>query len=979
MLWGRAAEEAAVAGTVTSAARGAGGALLLRGGPGVGKSALLEHAGATAPPGMRVLRATGAEPEQAMAFAALHQLLLPVTGRLESLPGPQRDAVRGALGLSQAPSDARFLVAAGVLSLLGEVAADDHGHRDGDGGDGGGRGLLCLLDDVQWFDRASLDVLLFAARRLADDRVAMLFAMRADAGPVVRDVPELRIGDLDPDSAAAMLAERAGRGSGPEPTPVAAPVRARIVALTGGNPLALAEAADLLTAEQLAGRAPLPDPLPVGPTLFGDQVARLPGTARPVLLAAAAEGRGDLDLVLRAARRLGGDPAGLEAAEAAGLVEAAGARLRLRHPLVRSAVYAAASPAERRRAHASLAEELARTGDEDRSAWHRAAAATGRDAEVADALAASAGRARERGGYADAAAALARSADLTPDPAVRARRLADAATAAWLGGRPGQAESHLAEARELAATIGPTSTTGTAEATDTAEATGTPRTAEATRTAEAAGTAQATRSAAGTGAAGAAGASLLAELTRLRGRFELNRGDADEARRLLQDGAERVRAHDPALALGLLADASEAAGMVGDTAAIVDLGRRAEDLPGGFTRQVVAGIGAMLDGDTGRGGALLRNALRAADGLDDAAGLLWAAAAASYLGEADASADLAVRAGRVARHSGMAGQLPVVLEFVATAERFGGRFALSAAVADEGLALAREAGYTNSAAAHLANLAAVAAVRGHEDDCARLAREALEIAIPHRLGLRVSVATYALGLLDLGMGRFAAAHARFEGMVTAGPGAGHPTSVWRSTPDRVEAAMACGETDAARAAVTAYERWSVHARTAQSRALLLRCRALLEEEDGKALTLYEEALRLHAAEGDSPYETARTRLLYGERLRRTQRAGDARSPLRAAEDTFSRLGAAPWARRAREELRAAGERAVPEAEPDALNRLTPQELRIARLVAEGASNREVAARLFLSPRTVEYHLYKIYPKLDISSRTELARLVAPLG
>ncbi|MFB4320208.1 LuxR C-terminal-related transcriptional regulator [Actinomadura sp. 21ATH] len=904
MLRGRDTERAAVTGLVAAAADGTGGALVLRGRPGVGKSALLEYAAGAAGPGTRILRATGSEPEQGMAFAALHQLLLPVTGRLDALPEPQRDAVRGALGLAPPPSGARFLVAAGALSLLTEAAAD------------AGGGLLCLIDDLQWSDQASLDALLFAARRLTGTGVAMLFAMREESGPLVRDVPELRVGDLDPGSAAELLDERA---------PMAAAVRDRIVALTGGNPLALREAADLLTAGQLAGRAPLPDPLPVGPALFGDQVERLPATARPLLLAAAVEGRGDLDLVLRAAVRLGGSPDASDALEAAGLAEADGARLRLRHPLVRSAVYASAGPAERRDAHAALAGVLAEAGDRDRAAWHRAAATTGRDEDAAAGLAAAAERARSRGGYADAAAALARSADLTPDRAVRARRLADAATAAWLGGRPGQAETCLAAARELAE--------------DPA---------------------------------------LRADLLGLRGRFELNSGDADEARRILQDAAELVRDSDPERSLRLLADASEAAAQVGDDAAIIEIGRRAEALPGGFLRRVVAGTGAVLAGDRGRGAPLLRAALETADGLTQAAELLWASAAASYLGEADAAAALIVRAGRAARESGMTGQLPVVLEYVATAERVSGRFALSAAIAEEGLALARETGYANSPAGHLANLAAVAAVQGREEDCDRYAREALAIAIPHRIGLRAGVATYALGLLDLGLGRFAAAHARFQGMVTAGPGAGHPTSVWRSTPDRVEAATGCGETGAARDAVAAYERWSAAARTPESLALLARCRALLEDGE-EALPLYEEALRLHASDGSgSPFETARTELLYGERLRRAHRTSEARGPLRAAADAFQRLGADPWARRALNELRATGERAAATPVPGALAALTPQELRIARLVADGASNRDVAARLFLSPRTVEYHLYKIYPKLGVSSRTELARLVGPV-
>ncbi|MEW9550078.1 LuxR C-terminal-related transcriptional regulator [Nonomuraea sp. NPDC050783] len=900
MLHGRATETAAIETLLASARAGEGGALALRGEAGVGKSALLDAAAslaAGAEPAMPVLRADGVEPEADLAFAALHQLLHPVTGLLDALPGAQRDALSAALGLAGAPAPAsgpdRFLVAAGVLSLLAEAAAPG--------------GLLCLVDDVQWMDRASADALLFAARRLRTERVAMLFSVRGDT--LLKGVPELRVGGLDEASCAALLAPATGAA-----VPVAPGVVARLAALTGGNPLVLRESVAALSPAQLAGHAPLPDPLPGGEQLFGDQVARLSPDARRLALLASLES--DLALALRAGGEGGaaggGEPfdggAALHELEAAGLVTVAGGVVRFRHPLVRSAVHAAATSAQIRAAHAVLA----RLTDGDRRALHQAAAAVGTDEAVAADLAAAAGRARARGGHGDAATALARAAELTPDPLRRAARLKDAATAAWLAGRPGQAQSHLAEARELA----------------------TPH--------------RATHGAGG----------LLEEIAQLRGRFELNSGDASEAVRILAAGES----------IGMLADASEAASYVGDVPAMVELGRRARKHPPGFLRDVVAGIGAMLE--DGSGGELLRGALAGADELTGAAELLWASAAASYLGEADVSAELVERAGRAARVSGMVGQLPVVLEFVATGERLKGRPAESAAVAEEGLHLAREAGYTNSVAAHLANLAVVAALRGEEERCRHLAGEALAIAIPHRVGLRAGVASYALALLDLGLGRYAAAHARFAALAAAGPGAGHPTVTWRSTPDRVEAATAAGEHEAAREALAAYERWAAHAATDEARALLARCRALLADPGADA-ELFEEALRRHG----EPFERARTALLYGERLRRAQRPGRARSRLRAALETFERLGAAPWAERARGELRAAGEATARPAAGDARAALTPQELRIARMVAEGASSKEVAARLFLSPRTVEYHLYKIYPKLGVTSRTELARLL----
>ncbi|WP_345347933.1 helix-turn-helix transcriptional regulator [Actinoallomurus liliacearum] len=887
MLYGRSAEINALDEVIARARDGSGGAVALRGEAGAGKTALLDAAAARGG-GMRVLRATGVEPESDLAFAALHQVLWPVTGSLDALPEPQRDALSTALGLSAGSVGDRFLLGAGVLSLLAEAAAPN--------------GLICVIDDLQWVDRASADALLFAARRLRTERIAMLFAVRGDVP--VKGVPlTVDVRGLPESAAAELLESRCGV--------LPAHVARELVTLTRANPLALGEIAAGLTPAQLAGREPLPDPLPGGARLFGHRVAALSAPARLVALVAAVET--DLDPVLRATGRLlaeqavrpgenTGARAGREALaelEGAGLAEVSGTSVRFRHPLIRSAAHEAAAPADVRRVHAVLAELTA----DDRRAWHLAGAALGQDEQVATALVAAAVRARDGGGYGAAATALARAAELTPEPRARASRLKDAAAAAWLGGRPGQAESLLAEAREQAD----------------------------------------------------GDATLAVEIAQLRGRFALNSGNAAEAVRILEAGDS----------LDMLADAVEAASYVGDTAAVVELGRRAAAHPEGFLRDTVAGLGLTLDGDAA-GPGLLRRALARTGELEDAAEYLWAAAAASALGESDLAAEMAARAGQVARVSGMTGQLPVVLEFVATAERVAGRLARSQAISEEGLALARDAGYENTVAAHLANLAALAALRGEEEPCERQAREALAIAIPHRVGLRAGVAAYALALLDLCLGRYAAAHDRFTAIAAAGPGAGHPTVVWRMAPDRVEAAVGAGDEAGARAALEAYERWSAHAATPEPRALLARCRGLADSSEDA----FGEALRLHT----NPFEAARTALLLGERLRRGQRPGEARVHLRMAWETFEQAGARPWARRAQDELRAAGEsgQAPPAA---ALDALTPQELRIAGLVADGLSSKQIAARLFLSPRTVEYHLYKIYPKLGIGSRTDLARLV----
>lgn len=983
---GRQAEIAAVTALLDGVRSGTGGALVVRGEPGVGKSALLRHAaGRTAP--ARVLRATGAEPERGLAFAALHQLLRPVAGLTDALPEPQRDAVHGALGLAAPPAESdRFLVAAGVLSLL-EEASRPHG-------------LLCVVDDFHWADRASADALLFAARRLEAGAVGLLIATRDTPAirHTLRDLPQRPLAGLDAGAAATALAS----WTGTEPSPRAA---ARLTEATGGNPLALRETAELLTPGQLSGQEPLPDPLPLGDRIaaaYEDRLAALPDATRRMLLVAALDGRGDPGAILAAAARLDVPGHALEPAEAAGLIEAGPTAVTFRHPLVRSAVQAAARPPERRAAHEALAAAHGDAGEADRRAAHLAAAAVGPDETVAAALSAAAERARARGGHADAADVLTRAAQLSPEPHARARRLTDAATAAWLGGRPGQAHSALAAAHE--------------HATDPA---------------------------------------LLTELAQLRGRFALNSGDAADALRIFLDAADRAPGR-----LALLADAAEAAACVGDTEAGALIGRRVDALPGAgpeepafrpeqpaagpeqpgvrpedpasrpeqpasvteqpgagqeepgggpdqrdvrpedpasrpeqpgavtehpgarseqpgdaFLRAVLAGCGALEAGDRDRGVPLLRSALAAVeDTADDAAALLWAAAAASLLGESDAAAGYGARAGSVARMSSLAGTLPVVLENAATAERMNSRFAHSEALSTEGLALAREAGLTNSAAAHLANLAVCAAVRGQEDLCRTRAQEALAIAIPHRLGLRAGVASYALGMLDLGLGRFDLAHRRLTALAAAGPGAGSPVVAWGSAADRVEAAAAAGDEPAARGALAFLEQWSAHAASGRERARLARCRALVAADDGEAVTRLEEALHHLAGDLGAAWDQARTALLLGERLRRARRIAEARDRLRDAVEAFRRLGAGPWEQRARGELRAAGESTGP-AGPDALAALTPQELRIARLVADGASNKDVAARLFLSPRTVEYHLYKVYPKLCISSRADLVRLL----
>jgi len=908
MLHGRAAECALLDELLAGVRAGAGGAVVLRGDPGIGKTALLDYAQERAG-GLAVLRATGLEAESELPFATLHQLLRPVLGVLGALPEPQAQALRAALGLAPASGHDRFLVSSAVLSVLAEATAE--------------RGLVCLIDDAQWIDQASLDALLFAARRLGDDGVAMLFAARP-GGEQRLAAPELRVVRL-----AGLVAdpEAVVREHG-----AAAPSRAvndRLAEITGGNPLALGELSAALTADQLAGRAPLPDPLPLTEGLeraFLAQVRRLDPAAQRALLVLATDSTGEAPVVLGALDRLGVPADALHQIEAARLVLIGADGVRVRHPLIRSAVLAGASFTERRDVHQALAAVLDAADDPDRSAWHRAAAAAGPDDAVADELAAVAVRAAERSAHAAAASAYERAAALSTSPATRAERYLASAGAAWLAAQPERARQALAHARPL--TADPV---------------------------------------------------VRAQLARLEGIVAWRCGVATDAYRILRDGAELAAPHAAPLALLLLVHATEAAGYIGDVEALVDTCRRAAGIDPGddagarLSKDFLDAFPALLIGDTETGTRLLRRVIDAPYGATDPTRLIWAATAAFYVGDVVEAGRLAERATRIARVADMTGSLPYALELQGAAERVQGRYASAVALATEGLDLAREAQQDSSAAVHLSALATIAALRGREDECAAVAGQALALAVPRRLGLAAGSATAALALCDLIQGRYGEALQRYTALAAAGPGGTHPLVNWASLPDHIEAAVRAGDLAAARAALALLERWVTPSTGAGTRASLLRSQALLAT-GADAEPLYLAALATYRPT-ETPLERARTHLLYGEWLRRARRRIDAREQLRQAHDAFDTIGAEPLADRARTELRATGETAR-RRDVTAMAQLTPQEMQIARLVAEGAANREVAARLFLSPRTVEYHLYKIYPKLGVGSRTELSHLLA---
>ena len=907
MLHGRHEECAAIDRLLAAAGGQRSGALVVRGEVGVGKSALLAYAADRAAASMRVLWGSGVESESELAFAALHQLVRPVLDHVERLPGPQATALQGAFGLATTQGTNRFLIGVGVLSLLAEVAE--------------ARPLLCLVDDAQWLDQPSADALSFAARRLEAEGVVCLFAARDDdvhafAAP---GIPELGLNGLDADNAGALLAERFPAGLAPE-------VRDRLITATQGNPLALLELSASLDADQLASRAPLPDPLPVSAgveQVFLERVRRLPGSTQTLLLAVAAEETGDPAVIFRAGRALGTGVQAFEMAETAGLVRIADGRIRFHHPLVRSAVYRGATFDQRQAIHQALAAALPGVEHADRRAWHRAAAAMEPDPEVADELERSAERARRRSGYAAAARALERAAELTPAEKPRSRRLADAADAAWLAGQPDRALGLLDRA-----------------------------------------------------AAGVTEPRLRADVAHLRGVIELRRGVPADAFTVLAAGSAEVAPLDPVKALAMLLPASEAASYAGDVALTIEVARRAAALPRGeqrtdqFTLDMLVGIGSILEGDTARGAPLLREAIMLAQTFDDPSRLGFAGAAARYLGDDTATHHFYARAVARARATGELVLLPYLLESLAVAEVDAGRYTAATASASEGLRLARETGQESSVCRNLSTLALLGAMQGREDACRSYAAEALERAVPRGLRLQAASATWALALLDLAFSRPAEALALLT-TLAAGSETGHPIIALLSVPDLVEAAVHADQTERGQTAMAGFEQWAAHTGPPWALALVPRCRGLLSA-GAAADRHFAEALRLHGP-SSRPFDRARTQLLYGEALRRARRRIDAREHLRAAFTTFEQLGASPWAERARAELRASGETAR-QRNPSTLDQLTPQELQIVRFVGEGATNREVAAQLFLSPRTIDYHLRQVFTKLGITSRSELIRL-----
>jgi DNA-binding CsgD family transcriptional regulator len=884
---------------VNAARAGESRALVVRGEPGVGKTALLDYLAEQAS-GCRVARAVGVESEMELVYAGVHQLLTPMLDRLERLPGPQRQALQTAFGLSSGPAPDRFLVGLATLSLLADVA-EEHP-------------LVCLVEDEQWLDHASAQVLAFVARRLVAESVGLVFAARVPSGELA-GLPELVVEGL-PEADARALLDAALTG------PLDAQVRDRILAETGGNPLALLELPRGLAPAELAGGFALPSAVPLAASIqesFRRRLEALPEQTRSLLLVAAAEPIGDPVLVWRAAERLGiGTQAAAPAAEA-GLLEV-GARVRFWHPLVRSAAYRSASLQQRQQVHRALAEVTDPALDPDRRAWHWAHAAPGPDEDVAAELERSAGRAQARGGLAAAAAFLQRSVALTRDPARRTERALAAAQASLQAGAFDAALGLLA----------------TAEATALDEF-------------------------------------QRARVDLLRAQVAFISFTGSDAPALLLNAARRLEPFDLQLARDTYLTAHGAAQVAAHVAGegvLLEICRavRALPPPPGTPRPLdllLDGLALLTTEGHAAATPTLQRAAKAIADIPVEDVLLWgwiASSASALLWDIEGMRASAAREVRLLRDAGALAALPSSLSNLAIATAWMGDFAGAASLISETDSVAEATGSRQAPYALLRLLA----LQGREAEATATIASAIELAAPGGQGMAAAWAHWAAAVLYNGLARYEAA-ASAARQATADPR--NWWSMW-VLPELVEAAVREGEAEPARDALERLAETTQPSGTDFALGIEARSRALLS--DGAAADdLYREAIDRLSRTPLRP-ELARAHLLYGERLRREGRRIDAREQLRTAHAMFAAIGMEAFAERARRELLATGER-VRKRTVETSAELTAQEALIARLARDGLSNPEIGARLFLSARTVKYHLGKVFTKLDISSRAQLHR------
>jgi len=897
-------------GLLEGARSGRSGVLVVRGEAGVGKTALL-RAVAEAATGFRRARVSGVESEMELPYAGLHQLCAPLLDGLDGLPPPQRNALSVALGLASGAPPDRFLVALGALTLIAEIAEQEP--------------FLCFVDDAQWLDGASRQVLGFVARRLLAEPVAILFAVREpNDDPEFVGLPELALEGLNDEDARSLLARVI-------PGRLDERVRDRIVAETRGNPLALLEMPRGLSPRELAGGFGVPELVPLSGRIeetFLRRLEELPEETRLLLLVAAAEPVGEPALMWRAATRLEISTTAIQPAARAGLLDV-GAQVRFRHPLVRSTVYRSASDAERQTAHQALADVTDRDAEPDRRAWHRAQAATEADEEVASELERSASRAQARGGLSAAAAFLGLAAELTHDPALRAERMLAAARSNIQAGAFDEALGLLA-----AAEAGPLEELGQAQV-----------------------------------------GLLRAELA-----FAQNRGS--DAPRLLLDAARKLQELDPRASRETYLDAWSAAlfaGGLAEAPTLHDVSSAVKDAP--EPAQPPRASDLLLDGfalvfTSGRRAATatLRRATRAFSGGAASAEevLRWgwlATAAAVWLWDFDSCLAIATREVQIARESGALEVLAIGVNVLGQATSLAGDFASSAALAAEADSVTEATGTLVAPYGALV----LAGLRGREEEGSELIQTTIREATAGGQGTAVQYAHWANSVLMNSLGRYEEARA-------AAIEASEDTpelfvSMW-SLSELIEASVRSGDAEGAARALTRLEEHTDASESDWALGVRARSRALLSDSDA-AESLHLEAIERLGRTQLLP-DFARARLLYGEWLRRENRRSDAREQLRLAFEAFLGMGAEAFADRARHELLATGEK-VRSRRDETRDQLTPQEEQIARLARHGLTNPEIGAQLFLSPRTVEWHLRKVFTKLGISSRRQLRSALPDSG
>jgi DNA-binding CsgD family transcriptional regulator len=899
-LRGRRAERVVLDGLLDGARERRSGVLVVRGEAGIGKTALLEYAIASASD-MRVLRAVGVESEMELAYASLHQLLVPMLDGLERLLRPQRDALAVAFGLRDGPAPDRFQVGLAALSLLSE-AADE-------------RPVLCVIDDAQWLDRASAQALAFVARRLLAEGVVMLFAAR-EPGEEFAGLPQLRVSGLGKADARELL-RAAARG------PLDDRVAGQLVEETRGNPLALSELPRGLSSARLAagfgllGAASLSGRIEES---YRDQLEALPVDTRRMLVVAAAEPTGDPTVLWRAGERLGITASALEPAESAGLLDV-GARVRFRHPLVRSAVYGTASLRERRSMHQALAEATDARTDPDRRAWHLAESTPGPDEDVAAELERAAARAQARGGLAAAAAFLERAVALSYEPSRRAQRALTAARAKFQAGA-------LDDALELL---------------ETAES-------------------------------GAPGDGLLhADAQRLGGQIAFAARRGSDAAPLLLAAARELETVDPGLARTTYLEALAAAmfaGRLARGAGVVEISEAAlGGPPPPATPQpsdlLLQGLAVRFTETYAAGAPVLKKALDAFQretdpSPNDAQWLGFASLIALFTWDDHAWKVLSTRQLAFVRETGALSALPLILTNRSSFYSFSGEPGTAALLEEEQRAAAEATGIAANPIGPLSR----AALSGREAEFSELIRTTVGEVEARGEGLALTVTEFLSAYLYNGLGRYEAALAAAlpaEPFYTEGP------AIWALT-ELIEAAVRCGQPERARCAFDRVQETTRAAGTDWALGVEARLRALLSEGDDVE-ELYTEAISRLSGTLHLP----RTRLLYGEWLRRAGRPLEAREQLRRAHEFFRGSGAEAFAARAERELLATGEH-VRKRSVEARAELSAQEAQIARLARDGLSNREIAARLFISPHTVHHHLRKVFAKLNITSRNQLRRV-----